>query len=632
YLNKNSTLFKATRQPEIKSEKLKLVVAEVHKEIRYGSKIPVKSDLNKQIVKNFSKSGSMNHQTLKKTVMTQLEKLQDTKEARSEERKDFVLKWNIRMKKLENLGKKIPKEIIYGFNKRLSKNKNEVLIRRTLGKYFYLEDLTDVAHDIEFNKIGKVGRNIHFDDHLNAINLIEKVFTFKRINSSYYAMVKSNCDLYLKKRILSKSGPAKRLWDNLVTHRLRGNNVADLVKKFARTNSGNPAVYKLKDYQNIKDIKKVIFAKYNEIIEFGDYNRKVERDLFGILAQVNQEIKDSQFKNYTTGIITIDEFKILKVNLSRVLKEVRDHFRTPFYMENESKVFQKFIEVILRNAKPVGLKNGNEAILGLDRIRRSDIPVASPQKVDQKGRKVAWYEPYKVSWMNAVSRYVFSDKEIRKDLKLNEVTNRVSTIHSGSGKQSREVISTEPDFITYLGDSKSKVQEIIQVKIIGRYRPRYPVDFFRDLTKTAGWTIDNRESCGKNVFVIKAKEAAKFETISTLNGCHLAIIGYWMNHRGIDRIGEGTEAAREILQDFNSEGVKSIIERPFIGNLSEVNISDQIQDSWGRSKGYKLVGMPPKNTIGIWKEIEMITHNSKDINDFYLRILDYIANTDVEED
>ena len=49
-------------------------------------------------------------------------------------------------------------------------------------------------------------------------------------------------------------------------------------------------------------------------------------------------------------------------------------------------------------------------------------------------------------------------------------------------------------------------------------------------------------------------------------------------------------------------------------------------------KGYELVGMPPKEMIGTWKELIMITHNSKNIIEFYLRILDYIANTEVKED
>ena len=49
-------------------------------------------------------------------------------------------------------------------------------------------------------------------------------------------------------------------------------------------------------------------------------------------------------------------------------------------------------------------------------------------------------------------------------------------------------------------------------------------------------------------------------------------------------------------------------------------------------KGYELVGMPPKEMIGTWKELVMITHNSKNITEFYLRILDYIANTEVKED
>ena len=338
----------------------------------------------------------------------------------------------------------------------------------------------------------------------------------------------------------------------------------------------------------------------------------------------------SRFKNYSTGIITIDEFNLYKVNLSIALEVVKKHFQEPLYKYDEHLVFQKFIEVILLNSRPVKDNNGTEIIINLNTVRSTGIPVSTPNKTDKKGRKVAWFEPYKKSWINACSRYIFSNKKIRKSLGL--ANEDVYTISTGSGIEgkNRKIISTEPDFITFSKDSNSQVEDIIQGKYIGMYHPRYPVDFFRDLTKTSGWKIENKKSCGKNVFLLKAKDVIKFGISN--EGRHLVVIGYWGDHRGIDRIVEGTEAAREILQNFNSEGVKLIIERPFNGNFNEVKIIDQIQDSWRMPKGYNLTGMPSKDTIPTWKKLKTITQNSKNITEFYLRILDYLASTAEKED
>lgn len=106
----------------------------------------------------------------------------------------------------------------------------------------------------------------------------------------------------------------------------------------------------------------------------------------------------------------------------------------------------------------------------------------------------------------------------------------------------------------------------------------------------------------------------------------MVIIADWGNHNGIDRLGEGVEAAREILQGFNPSGVKKIIERPFIGNFNGENTIDQIQDVWKMLKGYILKGMPSRTSIKIWGKIEMITQDSTNIVEFYLRVLDWLAS------
>jgi hypothetical protein len=101
---------------------------------------------------------------------------------------------------------------------------------------------------------------------------------------------------------------------------------------------------------------------------------------------------------------------------------------------------------------------------------------------------------------------------------------------------------------------------------------------------------------------------------------------------GINRIGEGTESVREILQGFGPIKVKSIIEREFIGNFKEVKIIDQIQDSWRMPKGYRLTGMLSKDTVPTWEQVKTITCNSKNVTKFYLRILDFLASTAEKED
>lgn len=626
FFKKHPTLAKATRKPELLYKEFSFLTSEINESVSKDINNLAKNKTIPQIIELFSFKDSLKSKELKKLALDLMENSKNIVENQIKRRKEWIWKWNNEMKNLETTGHRIPKKMIRGFNRRLS-TKKEVLVRKTSGKYYYLEDFTELAKDIEINLIGKVSHNIAFDNYIKAINLIEKVFEFKRINNSYYAMVKRDCDTYLKCRILSKPGPAKDLWDKLAVERLRGNKSLNLVKCFTRTKLGNPAVYKLN--YDIKEIKKVIYARYNEIIRTSDFNRNVARDRYGIVTVVRNKINNSHFNNYSTGIISIDEFKVFKIDLNFVLKEVKSHFEKPLHLYDGFQIYEKIMEIMLSNVKSVKLKDRTEAIINMETIRKAGFPAANSKKIDKKGHHVAWYEPYRTSWMNAVTRYIFSNKKFRKSLELFNFDEEMVTIPTGSGKgRNRKIISTVPDFVTYLRSSKSKIGEIIQVKNIGKYNPRYPVDFFRDLTKTVGWTIDGRKSCGKNVFVMKANERSKFKLNKLIDGHHIVIIANWGGHKDIDRLGEGVEAAREILQGFNSNRVKLIIERPFIGNFNRKKTIDQIQDVWKMSKGYILKGMPTRTSIKIWGKIETITQDSTNIEEFYLRVLDWLTGND----
>ncbi len=618
FFKTNPTLFQAIRTPRVLNQKFSFLVSEINRKQNLD-----RNSINLRIAKLFSIKG-LKRKELKNRVMSLVQSLQNSKEIVVEARKEWIWKWNIEMKKLETEGQKVPNKLIRRLNRRLSMKKDDVLIWRTSGKYYYLENYTELAKDINFDSIGKVSPNNRFDSYMNAINLIEKVFDFKKINDSYFAMVKEDCDSYLKKRILSKSGPTKRLWNMLTVDRLRGIKAVELVKEFKRSNLGSPAVYRLK--HDIEDIKKVIYAKYNEMIRTNDFNRNVARDRYGIVEGVRQKLTDSCFRNYSTGIISIDKFKVYEINLNLVLKDLKEHFDKPFYHFDGFRVFEKFMTSMLSNVEPVILEGGTEPVISIETIRKAGFPVSNPWKIDRKGHHIAWFEPYKSSWMNAATRYIFSNLEYRKSLKLLDFNEKVVTVPTGSGRgRIRRVTSTQPDFITYPIGSNSKVGEIIQVKNIGRYIPRYPVDFFRDLIKTAGWTIDGHKSCGKNVFVMKANEISKFKINKLIDGHHMVIVADWGNCNDLDRLGEGTEAAREILQGFNLKKIDTVIERPFISNYNGVKIIDSIQDTWKMSKGYILKGMPPKSTVKTWNNIEIITQDAKDIVEFYLRILDWLA-------
>ncbi|MFX0122896.1 MAG: hypothetical protein ACFFAE_04605 [Candidatus Hodarchaeota archaeon] len=121
---------------------------------------------------------------------------------------------------------------------------------------------------------------------------------------------------------------------------------------------------------------------------------------------------------------------------------------------------------------------------------------------------------------------------------------------------------------------------------------------------------------------MEANEISKFKKIKLMDGHLIVIIASWDNNNGVDRLGEGVEAAREIFQDFNSKGIDMIIDRPFIGNLDDRSIIDHIQDIWKVSKGYGIRDMPLKSTIKTWEKIKTVNRDSKKVTEFYLRILD----------
>ncbi len=43
------------------------------------------------------------------------------------------------------------------------------------------------------------------------------------------------------------------------------------------------------------------------------------------------------------------------------------------------------------------------------------------------------------------------------------------------------------------------------------------------------------------------------------------------------------------------------------------------------SKGYELRGMPLKSTVTTWKKFKTVTRDSKNITDFYLKNLEWLA-------
>ncbi|MHA1945374.1 MAG: hypothetical protein ACW97W_04640 [Candidatus Hodarchaeales archaeon] len=522
---------------------------------------------------------------------------------------DFIKEWN----SLVNKGQPITKCMLIKYNQ-FASNKDVFLIREKIAKDMHtIKDYSVLANNIGVNLLfSNTGKAGFYSVVKNWKKLISKLSFFNYEDSSFVYFTSWE----VKSSIISQKGSTSQwsLYEN-ITKILSDKERMEIIRKFnlvSKRNYHNFDVRILK--YSVNDVSKVLEAKLHQKLITNDFTKHIRKTA---KAKAEKLIDGT----VTSALFLNEKFKIVTIELDSVLREAFQIIQS-INTISDNKFRTLLNKKIIQNAKDLNTPNDID-ILDADKIREF-YPIANPDvkiKLHRTDFPRVWFETCEDSYQIALSKYLIQDSRIRKRLHLTETA--IQPMYIGQGTR-LNIISGHPDIITI--DKNNFVHEVIQVKQIAITKPGDPIDLFRDLTKTFGFSDKLSVSRGMNVFFVRSTDVESLDGSHLAKGKNLIIMGHWKKgtSRETRRLCQVVEAVREIAKGNRSSDVSNQqLTNKVLPNL--IKVKEMLHDRIHFKDNISMETLPSIDD-DLLQIISSIADSTESVTDYYKMIIFLLGN------